>query len=156
MGSGKSSVGRLLAEKLGIPFADLDREIEHRLSHTVAEIFEARGEPYFREQETAMLKSFNQDPLVMATGGGCFIYNRDWLLQNGTVIFLNVPFDDIIRRIGGDPNRPLWVNAKKLYLERLEEYQKAHHIVDGTGREEDVVDRIITLLLPELQKTPES
>ena len=149
MGSGKSTIGRLLAEKMEIPFIDLDREIEHHLSHSVSEIFESHGEPYFREQESVMLRSISADPVIVATGGGCFIHNTDFMLKNGTVIYLQVPFDDIVRRIGGDPTRPLWKKAKKLYTERFEDYQKAHFTVDGSGSEGEVTERIRALLLPE-------
>src|SRR5688500_8759491 len=92
MGSGKSTVGRLLAQTLQFPFMDLDQELERSESNTVAEIFEKRGEPYFREAERRLLKSIHSDPAVIATGGGCFLHNQKWMLRNGTVIFLDVPF----------------------------------------------------------------
>jgi shikimate kinase len=154
MGSGKSTIGRLLSEKLSIPFCDLDKEIERHLSRQITELFESQGEDYFREQESAILKSIHTDPMVMATGGGCFIHNRDWMLENGTVIFLNAMFPDIVRRIGGDPDRPLWKNAERLYVERLNDYRHAHFSVDASGSAEEVVERIRALPLQEQKKIP--
>ena len=148
MGSGKSTVGRLLSEQTGIPFIDLDKEIEYKLSLSPREIFERHGEQFFREQETEFLQKFQMDPLILATGGGCFIHNRDWMLQNGMVLFLDVPFAQLVSRIGADPTRPLWKNAEKLYKNRYEEYKKAHHRIDASGPREEVVERIKTVLWP--------
>ena len=156
MGSGKSTVGRLLSEKLSVPFVDLDKEIELHLSHPVTELFESQGESYFRDQESAMLKSIRTDPLVMATGGGCFIHNRDWMLENGLVIFVDAKFDDIVRRIGGDPERPLWKNAARLYAERLNEYKHADFEVDASATPEEVVEKITALPLQEQKRIQES
>ena len=149
MCSGKTTIGRLLAEKRNVPFVDLDQELEHSHSKTIVELFETKGEAYFRDQESRMLKRLEDHSCVIATGGGCFIQNREWMLRNGTVVYLDVPFDEIVRRIGGDPARPLWKNAEKLYMERSDEYRKAHFIVDASGNPEDVVERITTLPLPE-------
>ena len=149
MGSGKSIVGRLLAETRKVPFLDLDREIEHLYAHSIAEMFDARGEAFFREMESATLKRLQQDPSVISTGGGCFIYNKEWMLQNGVVIYLEVPFEQIVQRIGGDPARPLWRNAARLYTERSADYSQAHHTVNGSGTPEEVVERIKNLSLPE-------
>lgn len=149
MGSGKTTIGRMLAENRNVPFIDLDRELEHSHSKTITELFETNGEAYFREQESRMLKRIENNSCVIATGGGCFIYNQEWMLRNGTVIFLDVPFDEIVRRIGGDPARPLWKNAQMLYVERSDKYRNAHFTVDGSGSPEDVLRRITILLLPE-------
>ena len=158
MGSGKSTIGRLLSEQTGFLFIDLDKEIEYKLSLSPVEIFERLGEQFFREQETELLHKFQMDPLILATGGGCFIQNRDWMLKNGTVIFLDVPFAQLVSRIGADHTRPLWKNAEKLYKDRCEEYKKAHHCIDATGKPEEVVERIkaLPLLPPGLRKTRES
>jgi shikimate kinase len=156
MGSGKSTVGRLLSEKLDIPFYDLDKEIERHLSRQITELFETQGEYYFRDQESAVLKGIRSDPLVMATGGGCFIHNRDWMLENGIVIFLDATFTDIVRRIGGDPERPLWKNAERLYAERLNEYRRANFTVDASGTAGEVVERITALPLQEQKRIPEN
>jgi len=142
MGSGKSTVGRLLSEKTGVPFIDLDKEIEFKLSLSPAEVFERYGEQFFRDHETELLRKFQMDPLILATGGGCFIQNREWMLSNGTVLFLDVPFTQLVSRIGADPSRPLWKNAERLYKDRLTEYKKAHYTIDASGTPDDVVERI--------------
>jgi shikimate kinase len=156
MGSGKTTIGRLLSEKLSVPFIDLDHEIEHQLSRSIAQVFEHHGEYYFRDQETAILKSIQMNPLVVSTGGGCFIHNREWMLQNGIVIFLDLTFDEIVRRIGGDPERPLWKNAETLYNERLSGYRQAHFTIDASGSVEEVVEKIKALPLQEQKRTPEN
>jgi shikimate kinase len=156
MGSGKSTIGRIVAQKLGFPFIDLDKEIELKMSDSIAEIFDRHGEFYFRHQERELLQRIVSDPMVMATGGGCFIHNRDWMLKNGVVVFLDVPFEDLVRRLGADPSRPLWKNALNLYTERYEHYKQANFIVDASGTPEEVVEQIINLPLQELKKTPEN
>lgn len=145
MGSGKSTIGRLLSEQTGVPFIDLDKEIEYKLSLSPTEVFERYGEQFFREQETELLQKFQRDPLILATGGGCFIQNREWMLENGTVLFLDVPYAQLVSRIGADPTRPLWKNAEKLYKDRYDEYKKAHHHIDASGTPEEVVERIKSL-----------
>jgi shikimate kinase len=145
MGSGKSTVGRLLSEQTGMPFIDLDKEIEYKLSFSPTEIFERYGEQYFRDQETELLQKFQMDPLILATGGGCFIQNRDWMLKNGIVLFLDVPFAQLVSRIGADPARPLWKNAEQLYKNRLAEYKNAHYTIDASGTPAEVVERIRNL-----------
>jgi shikimate kinase len=156
MGSGKSTIGRLLSEQMRLPFIDLDQEIEYKLSLAPNEIFERHGEQFFRDQEKELLQKFQTDPLILATGGGCFIHNRDWMLENGIVIFLDVPYAELVQRLGADPTRPLWQNAEKLYSDRYDEYKKAHHVIDASGTPTQVVERIRALPLPELKKIPES
>ena len=146
MGSGKSTVGKILAEKLGYPFIDLDQELEAKANKSITTIFEQQGETSFREMEKSTLELFVMDPFVMATGGGTFIHNRDWMHKHGTVIFLNVPFEKLVTRVGADPKRPLWENAKKLYDERIEYYGQAHYSVDAGGDPEEIADRIKNLI----------
>jgi shikimate kinase len=156
MGSGKSSVGKILAHRLGAPFLDLDHEIERQANQSIAGIFDQRGENSFREMERSALELFVMDPFVMATGGGAFIFNRDWMLKHGVVVFLDIPFEHLVQRIGADPQRPLWSNAKKLYEERLGEYRKAHFTIDAVGDPEIIAERIKNLIFRESQKNSES
>jgi shikimate kinase len=106
-GTGKSSVGRVLAEKLGLPFADADLALETRLGVSIADLFKTRGEPYFREQETATLNELTEPrgPLVLATGGGVILrkVNRDALRRFGTVVWLTADPALLAERLAADP-----------------------------------------------------
>lgn len=156
MGSGKSSVGKILAEKLDAPFIDLDQEIEHQANQPITSIFEQRGENSFRDMERSALQLYLMDPFVMATGGGTFIYNRDWMLKQGVVVFLDLPYEILVQRIGADPKRPLWSNARKLYEDRLNEYRKAHFTVDAEPDPEVIAEKIKSLVFQESRKSLES
>jgi shikimate kinase len=144
MGAGKTMVGRSLAQKLDCEFVDLDYEIAHTSGETIESIFETGGESEFRKRESEILRSINKDSAVISTGGGCFIYNRDWMLNNGKVVYLKVPFDTLVTRIGAETSRPLWRNAKELYDQRQQIYESAHFQVDGTREVEEVVKQIIS------------
>ncbi|MCI0444001.1 shikimate kinase [bacterium] len=146
MGAGKTMVGRALAQKLGYDFIDLDYEIEHTAGQTIESIFETGGESEFRKHESKILRSIDKDAAVIATGGGCFIYNCDRMLQNGTVVYLKVPFETLVSRIGAETSRPLWRNAKQLYDEREQIYESAHLQVDGTRDVETVANEIVETL----------
>ena len=146
MGAGKTMVGRVLAQKLGCEFLDLDYEIEHTSGESIESIFETGGESEFRKRESDILRSIDKNPAVIATGGGCFIYNRDWMLQNGKVVYLKVPFETLVSRIGAETSRPLWRNAKQLYEEREKIYESAHLRVDGTRD----VDQVVTDIMDKL------
>jgi shikimate kinase len=146
MGSGKSSVGRALAQKLGWEFIDLDYEIEQSSKESIENIFASAGEQEFRKRETQQLRQINRDKAVIATGGGTFIHNRDWMLQNGTVIYLEVPFETLATRIGAETSRPLWKNAQQLFGERQRIYESAHHKVDASRDVESAAMEIIERL----------
>src|SRR5947207_12614277 len=146
MGAGKTTVGRMLAGELTCDFYDLDQEIERRGGATIASMFEDYGEPQFRVWEFECLKSLESDNSVIATGGGCFITNHEWMLKNGVVIHLKVPFETLARRLGADPSRPLWRNAQKLFAEREQLYEKAHHAVDADAEPQEVLRRIKDVL----------
>jgi shikimate kinase len=146
MGAGKTMVGRALAQKLNCDFEDLDYQIEHTSGVSIESIFETGGESEFRKRESEILRSINKDPAVISTGGGCFIYNRDWMLSNGKVVYLKVPFDTLATRIGAETSRPLWRNAKQLYDDREVIYESAHLQVDGTREVEQVANDILQKL----------
>jgi shikimate kinase len=148
MGAGKSTIGRLVASRMGWEFISLDHEIERAAGRSIATIFEESGESLFRKMETECLHRTAADPAVVATGGGCFIHNTDWMLQNGTVVFLDVPFDVLSARIGADPSRPLWKNAQQLFHERESIYRKAHHVMDATMSPEETAAEIQALFSP--------
>ena len=146
MGSGKTTVGRALARQLNLPFIDLDQQIEMTIGKSILEIFQQFGEPEFRKFETKVLQSIQLEAGVIATGGGCFIHHADWMLENGKVIYLRVPFEILTQRVGADASRPLWKNAKMLFAEREEFYRKAHFEVDAEEDPETVAARIVSLL----------
>jgi shikimate kinase len=146
MGAGKTTIGRTLAQKLQYPFYDLDQDIEAISRKSIDQIFSQEGEPEFRRLEKKQLEELQQDKAVIATGGGCFIHNREWMMGHGTVIYLNVPFETLAARIGADSNRPLWKNARKLYEERSGEYAHAHFTINAEAEPDEVASRIMEKL----------
>ena len=110
MGVGKTSVGRLLAHKLGLPFIDADSEIEQAAQATISEIFERDGEAVFRSGERRVIARLLDGPVcVLATGGGAFMSDetRDKIHQRAISIWLRAELDLLARRIGRRRDRPL-------------------------------------------------
>jgi len=103
MGSGKTHWGRLLSQKLAIPFFDLDEQIIENSGKTIVEIFEEEGEEQFRLREKDILHIITEshDGFVMATGGGspCYFNNIDYMNQAGTTVWINTPLDIIFTRL---------------------------------------------------------
>lgn len=152
MGSGKTAIGRRIALRTGIPSVDLDAEIERTSGLTVRAIFEALGEPAFRERESAFLAGTEALPnAVVSTGGGAYVSesNRRAIARLGTAIFLDVPFDVLRARLSGKTDRPLFVSAAQaasLYTERDPFYRMAPVHVTLTGREsiEESADKVLS------------
>ena len=110
MGAGKSSIGRRLAERYRLAFADADRDIEERCGTSVATIFECEGEAGFRARERESLAALLAgEGVLLATGGGAVLDagNRDLLRKRGFVVWLQVGVDEQLRRLARDRTRPL-------------------------------------------------
>ena len=143
MGSGKSTVGRALAEELGWRFADLDEDIEKREGMSISQIFDTRGEAEFRQAETAALRERVRSvergqPCVIALGGGAFLSeeNREMVSNNGVSVWLDCPFSTVERRLAGQHvetnHRPLARDPEKLrelFAVRRTGYARADYCV---------------------------
>lgn len=110
MGAGKTTIGRILARKLGKRFVDSDHEIEARTGATIPWIFEIEGEASFRRREAEVIRDLTaQDGLVLATGGGAVLdpASRAYLKQRGRVVYLRASVNSIMLRTTHDKSRPL-------------------------------------------------
>jgi shikimate kinase len=110
MGSGKTTIGRILAEILDFKFFDLDFEIEKRSGANIPWIFDVEGEEGFRQRESRVLEELSSlTNTVLATGGGAVILkkNREILKKHGFTIYLRAPIDKLVERTSHDQNRPL-------------------------------------------------
>jgi shikimate kinase len=149
-GAGKSVVGRELAGRLGVPFVDLDAEIEQQSHRTISEIFAAEGEANFRALEAAALTAASmQDPAVVACGGGVVLEpaNRITLRNTGVAVYLDVPIEQLRARVRPGADRPLIhedADLDKLLAARGPLYREfAGHVVDGSGAPAEVADAIV-------------
>ena len=114
MGAGKSTIGRLLAKELHLPFKDSDKEIEVRTGANIPWIFDKEGEPGFRDRETAKIVELcHENGIVLATGGGAVMRpeNRQALRNGGRVVYLHASIEQQVARTSRDRNRPLLRNA---------------------------------------------
>ncbi|API59572.1 shikimate kinase [Tardibacter chloracetimidivorans] len=113
MGSGKSSLGRRLAVRLGLPFFDADHEIEAAAGRTISEIFEKFGEAHFRDGERRVIaRLIDGEPKVIATGGGAFMNEetRALILDKAIAVWLDADIDTLVERVGRRDHRPLLKN----------------------------------------------
>jgi len=153
MGTGKSEIGKGLAERLGYGFIDTDEIIEKKEGISISEIFERYGEPYFRDIESEVIKDVSRmDRVVISTGGGAVIRkeNRENLKRKGIMVCLTASPEVIYQRTRGYDNRPLlkiddpYKRIKDLLKEREPYYSEADITIDtseiGTS---EVVDKIL-------------
>ena len=144
MGTGKTTVGRLVAEKLNRPFIDTDEEIVHRTGRTIPDIFAHDGESNFRHIERRMCRFLAaQQGYVVATGGGMLVdeSNLDVMLASGLVVCLNAAPETILQRLKNDPiERPLLKGDWRALLEkRREAYASIPNQIDTTGKTPDEI-----------------
>ena len=134
MGAGKSTIGRRLSARLGMPFLDADAEIETAAGMSIPDIFESRGEPDFRDGEARVIaRLLDCGPAVLATGGGAFMRQetRDRIRDKAVSIWLKAEADIIMRRVKRRSDRPLLQTAdpestvERLISEREPVYQQA-------------------------------
>jgi shikimate kinase len=153
MGAGKSTVGPLLAARLGWDFLDMDARIEERLGMDVASCFRTRGEDAFRAEERAVAHELSdRHHLVVAAGGGAFagLETREFLKHNALTVWLRVDLAEIVRRVPADGRRPLSGN-REIMSSRLAERESAYREADVTVETSDVgpdavAERIVSAL----------
>jgi shikimate kinase len=154
MGAGKSSIGRRLATRLGVPFVDADSEIELAAGMAIPEIFSTHGEPYFRAGEARVIaRLLDHGPQVLATGGGAIMdqRTRDLILIKGISVWLKADLDVLMKRTKRRGDRPLVDKMKDLLPMREPVYALADITVQSRDEPHDtIVDEIIAALPEQL------
>ena len=155
MAVGKTTLGKIVAKKQELKFIDIDANIEKKNSMTIKEIFNKKGEKFFRmEEEKEVLKSLQKNNCIIALGGGAFMNKtlRDNILKNTISIWLNADIKTLNKRVKWNQKRPLLKeknNQKKLtelYAERKDIYKLANHkIACDKLSKQNIVAKIITL-----------
>ena len=155
MGVGKSSVGKRLATRLGLPFRDADAEIEAAAGMTIAEIFERDGEPAFRAGERKVIARLLAEPVhVLATGGGAFMneQTRKLIAERGLSIWLKAELEELVKRVARRGHRPLLQQGdprailEQLMQERYPTYAEADLVVSSAGTAEETAERVLAAL----------
>lgn len=144
MGSGKTTIGKILSEQTGISAIDLDNFIENKENKSISEIFKTKGEQYFRTVEANTIKELTQttSSQILSLGGGAFEneQTRELLLKNSTVIYLETTPEEIFKRIKKTNNRPLLKNnmtiekISEIMTKRKNNYNLAHRKILTDGK----------------------
>jgi shikimate kinase len=166
MGAGKSSIGRRMALRLGIPFVDADAEIEKAAGMTITDIFATRGEPDFRAGEARVIaRLLDGGPQVLATGGGAFMNpdTRALIADKGISVWLKAEFDVLMRRIRRRHDRPLLKTddpagtLRQLMSDRYPVYAQADVTINSREVPHDrIVEEIMDALAQRLAVTWEA
>ena len=156
MGSGKSTVGKTLSEKMHKPFIDLDSEIEKGNGKNISEIFDIDGEEQFRKMETKQLKQYSES--IVACGGGIVLKdeNREFINENGIAILLLATMGELTQRLSNSGNRPLLADDNteealtKLWMERQIDYlETANFTIETDGKNpEELTEEILLHINP--------
>jgi len=155
MGSGKSTMGPVLARKMDRPFYDLDDLIEEEQGRTISEIFESQGEEHFRKLESdTLVQTLPSEPCVMALGGGTFVsrVNRDYISKHGISVWLKIPLELARGRCRDSRHRPLARDPEQwesLFQRREKIYQRADIQVGVEGKSPQQICSEIRSLLTE-------
>jgi shikimate kinase len=142
MGSGKTTIGRELARYLQIPVIDTDEEIIKETGLSIRDIFSTYGESYFRDLEVKTLSTLPTTNVIVTTGGGIVLRekNREWMKENGVLVYLHCDFEVIWTRLQHDQTRPLVINSRKdeieqLYQERKSVYYDYDLMIDTSSKQ---------------------
>ena len=154
MGCGKTTVGRILAEKLGCEFYDMDEYIVQKEGMKIPEIFAEKGESYFRKTETEAIRELEEKRGVIACGGGAMLKkeNAEIASAAGIVVYIEVPFETCYGRISWDKNRPIVMSNTKeelefIYDSRVPVYKENSSVtVSGDGTVLEIADRIAEIV----------
>lgn len=166
MGAGKSKLGYIVSKSLNVNFYDIDDLIEKDLNTSIKELFKSHGEAYFRRVEEAKIKIVinnaisRNEKAIVSIGGGAFDnqHSRELLLKNTKVIWLNVPTDILIKRIGDGSKRPMIKgNVEKSITEilskRVKYYSLSHHQLNAYNlTQKQIIKKMIQFISPENKK----
>lgn len=151
MGCGKTTVGEILAKKLGLPLIDTDAYIVEQEGKSIPDIFAQDGEPYFRKKEAEAIQTLCTQNAVISCGGGAMLNpdSADYARKNGAVVLLDESFDTCYGRIQGDTNRPIVQRSTRDELHQLFDKRsgtyRAHasHVIPGGVSPEEMAERIM-------------
>jgi len=152
MGSGKTLVGALVAERSGSSFFDLDHLVEHEAGMSVADLFATGGESAFRALEKQVLPAALKPGAVVALGGGAVMDDDNWALitDRATTVYIDIPFETVWLRIQKLPGRPLIAgrteqDVEAFYERRRNRYEQAEHRVNGERAPGEVAADVLKL-----------